>query len=111
MNTKKENTRRLIQYLMTHPCSKCGENNICCLDFHHINPDEKFKAISTLINEGYEWNIIEQEISKTKIMCTNCHRKLTAFDNKWQKCIEEYFYEENSFDEYCGKTLDEIIEN
>lgn len=55
-------------------CSNCGESDICCLDFHHINPNEKEKAISEMISCSIDK--IKEEINKCIVLCANCHRKL-----------------------------------
>lgn len=60
-----------------HPCERCGESDICCLDFHHLNPDEKDFEIGNTRNIGSERKILK-EISKCIILCANCHRKLHA---------------------------------
>lgn len=57
-------------------CKLCPENDIDCLDFHHVNPTEKEDTISTLV-----WSstpILVAEIAKCVVLCANCHRKLHA---------------------------------
>mgnify|MGYP000844665903 CR=1 FL=1 len=56
-------------------CKYCSENDPCCLDFHHINSDNKDDNISNIINKGSKiklWN----EILKCEVVCSNCHRKI-----------------------------------
>lgn len=64
------------EYKKTLECSKCGENHISCLDFHHINSNEKefgiAQSISTLTKTKEQ---ILKEISKCIVLCSNCHRK------------------------------------
>lgn len=55
-------------------CSKCGENHIACLDFHHIDPSSKVFTIGTFGNHSREE--VEKEIKKCIVLCSNCHRKL-----------------------------------
>ena len=51
----------------------CGEKDIACLDFHHIN--NKVRDVSSLIkNENL--NKVKLEIEKCIVLCSNCHRKL-----------------------------------
>lgn len=56
-------------------CNRCPENHPSCLEFHHIDPNEKEFAISILIGTTYSINKIKKEIKKCEILCANCHRK------------------------------------
>lgn len=56
-------------------CFNCGENEACCLDFHHINPEDKIRNVSDWIRRKSKKRIIE-EINKCIIVCSNCHRRL-----------------------------------
>ena len=58
-----------------HGCVKCGNKDPECLDFHHINSDNKDDNIANIINKGSKiklWN----EILKCEVVCSNCHRKI-----------------------------------
>lgn len=55
-------------------CSECGEQKICCLDFHHRNPNEKELNISRLMSFGK--TKILNEMTKCIVLCSNCHRKV-----------------------------------
>jgi hypothetical protein len=83
--------------LLGGKCEKCGEHNIHCLDFHHIDSDKKEESINKL--GSYRWSIIEKEISKCILLCSNCHNKL-HYDNN----ITESGYKNNKklFIEYKG---------
>jgi hypothetical protein len=70
-------------YLSTHPCSQCGENDPHCLEFHHIG--EKTTEVSRLIGRGATLDALRMEISKCIVLCSNCHRKLTAKEQGWFK--------------------------
>ena len=60
--------------LSTSSCSKCGENNINVLDFHHIDPSTKLFAIGTARSKsGYSEDDVLNEITKCSILCCNCH--------------------------------------
>lgn len=54
-------------------CSICGEDRIWCLDFHHVNPDEKEGEISHLIDSP---NKLKIELEKCIVLCANCHRDI-----------------------------------
>ena len=57
-------------------CNNCLENHPACLDFHHINPKEKIDQVYDLVKRGFNYKIIEKEIKKCVLLCSNCHRKL-----------------------------------
>ncbi len=58
-------------------CSLCKETHPCCLEFHHINQDEKEELVSRLISENNRRKL-EIELNKCAIVCSNCHRKIHA---------------------------------
>jgi uncharacterized protein YabN with tetrapyrrole methylase and pyrophosphatase domain len=57
-------------------CAECGEDHPSCLEFHHLERDDKHGNISSMIYEGRTRKEIKEEISKCIILCANCHRKL-----------------------------------
>lgn len=65
-------------------CQKCGENNIFKLCFHHLDTKEKEFEISDI--KYYRWSIIEKEIKKCILLCSNCHSELHSSE------IEDYGY-------------------
>jgi hypothetical protein len=62
----------LHDYKRTHPCA-CGESEIACLDFHHINPAEKDFHMTKVGSVSSAR--IQAEILKCVVLCANCHRK------------------------------------
>ena len=58
-------------------CILCGEDETCCLEFHHNNPNKKEMSVSALFNYGNRARIIA-EIDKCTILCSNCHKKFHA---------------------------------
>jgi len=59
--------------LLGGKCNICSEKDIRCIDFHHIDKSEKSAGINHLRNN--KWEILESEIKKCILLCTNCHRK------------------------------------
>ena len=57
-------------------CIKCGENYIRCLDFHHIDPEEKETSISRMRATGKSLASIMKEAEKCVVVCKNCHVKI-----------------------------------
>lgn len=43
------------------------------MDFDHVR-GEKVKNLSKLVNSTYTWRLVEIEIEKCDLVCSNCHR-------------------------------------
>lgn len=62
---------RAIEYL-GGKCRSCGYDRCpAALDFHHPNPREKEFVISGKL----AWDLIERELNKCVLLCSNCHRE------------------------------------
>jgi hypothetical protein len=71
-DSSKKRAEWVFQYLETHPCVDCGETNILCLEFDHIekrsfSPADTSKTIRHL----------EEELKKCQVRCANCHTRVT----------------------------------
>jgi len=64
------------EYKRTHPCVKCGESEIACLDFHH--PDPTIKEFDIGSNLSCSMKRVEAEVAKCIVVCRNCHAKIHA---------------------------------
>ena len=75
--------RFLFEFLLDNPCKSCGETNPVLLDFHHKNSDRKSFTITS--NQGLckSEQKLQEEINKCDILCSNCHRLITAKENNW----------------------------
>lgn len=67
---------KIADFKASKGCVNCGENNSCCIDFHHLNPNEKEFAISNM--RGWSWDSVLLEIDKCVTLCRNCHAKVHA---------------------------------
>lgn len=59
-------------------CANCGEDCIICLDFHHLESEEKDYEVAQFVYGGYSKDRIIEEIRKCIVVCSNCHRKIHA---------------------------------
>lgn len=66
----------LGEYLTTHPCVDCGEDNILVLEFDHVM--DKLVTISSILKNVSSLEVLKTEIAKCEVRCANCHRKITA---------------------------------
>ena len=54
-------------------CWKCEEVfDRELYDFHHMNPSQKKYEWGTM--KDYRWEIIQKELDKCILLCSNCHR-------------------------------------
>ena len=86
--TRNRQQRKIIQnyvreYLSTHPCIDCGENDPIVLEFDHKS--DKIDSVSNLIRHTHSLTRIQKEIAKCEVRCANCHRRKTAKDYSWYK--------------------------
>lgn len=53
---------------------QCGEQTLCCLDLHHLDPSTKRVKVNKAIKHfGIKGLLVE--IGKCVVLCANCHRK------------------------------------
>jgi hypothetical protein len=64
----------LKQYKLTLKCALCDEHHPACLEFHHINPQEKKFTIGRQ-ERRITLRSLQEEIAKCRVLCANCHRK------------------------------------
>lgn len=78
---KARNRKFIRRYKSMCGCKFCGEKDYACLDFHHLNPDEKDIRIA----QANRWCIkrLKVEMRKCIVICSNCHRKLHYYGDKW----------------------------
>jgi hypothetical protein len=74
---REDNQRKIAVFLSYHPCIDCGQTDIRVLEFDHVRGC-KSGHISKMVQAGYSWSTIENEISKCDIRCANCHRIKTG---------------------------------
>lgn len=75
---KKAIYKWFLEYRADKACLYCGENESCCLEFHHRDPAEKDFEISNMANWGMSIERILKEMTKCDVVCSNCHNKIHA---------------------------------
>ncbi len=76
-------TRRLyFDYISSRSCVDCGESDPVVLEFDHVRGIKK-APIAKLLSSS--WSTILAEISKCDLVCSNCHRRRTAFRQGWYR--------------------------
>lgn len=55
-------------------CAVCTEDDIACLDYHHIDPEEKSFSMSCRVKRRILRTLL-RESAKCVVLCSNCHRK------------------------------------
>jgi len=78
---------QVFEYLLTHPCVECGEDDIIVLEFdHRTQTTKRFDVMSA--THGHAWKTVKAEIDKCDVLCANCHKRRTAKMMKWTTRLE-----------------------
>lgn len=72
----------IINYLNSHSCVDCGEQDPNVLEFDHIG-NKNFSISNTGRDKTLE--TVQIEIAKCEVRCANCHRRKTALKAGWDK--------------------------
>lgn len=73
-------------------CSKCGNDNIVALEFHHRNDKDNKKEFVVGSHINISWERIKRELDKCILLCHYCHRKKHHQEptNKFLKIVFDY---------------------
>lgn len=75
---KRIEIRKIFDSIRTHNgCAFCDESEVCCLDFHHLDPAQKESSVSYLRFAKSKDRMLA-EMRKCVVVCSNCHRKIHA---------------------------------
>ena len=66
-----------VEWKKQQKCLLCVEDEVSCLDLHHLDPSEKEIAVSTA-SSVWTWTKLQTEIKKCVVLCRNCHAKVHA---------------------------------
>lgn len=71
------NVERVTTLKSITPCKDCQHKfPAVCMDFDHLH--SKTNQVSTLAWSGVDWSVVQEEIDKCEIVCSNCHRIRTS---------------------------------
>lgn len=76
-----ENSKRIYEYLLNHPCVDCGESDPLVLQFDHVRETKSY-----MISDGihtYCWESLLLEIAKCDVRCANCHIRKTTLEREY----------------------------
>lgn len=65
-------------YKVSKTCLVCSEVDYACLEFHHLDGEEKEATISQMVANKVSDEKILLEIDKCIVICSNHHRQLHA---------------------------------
>lgn len=72
---KATENKRWMTELKSKPCTDCNNcYEICCMDFDHRPGTEKVYNVGSMFAHHYARELIEVEIAKCDLVCSNCHR-------------------------------------
>lgn len=66
----------LLEYLRSHRCVDCGEEDPVVLEFDHLR--DKIDNVTRMVVRRLAWSAVLDEIAKCEVVCANCHRRRTA---------------------------------
>ena len=79
--TRIRKKKYIYDYLSSHPCEQCWESRPVVLEFHHIDATQKEYDLSDMYR--YSIKRIQHEIDKCQVLCSNCHKIVTAKE-RWR---------------------------
>ena len=75
---RREEIKNLIQSAKNKPCADCKKTfPPYVMDFDHIRGKKKM-AVSLFVRTSFSLDIVQAEIDKCEVVCSNCHRERTA---------------------------------
>lgn len=84
--SRRKNIQKKIKIIKDHfkrnPC-KCGETDPAALQFDHKDPTNKKFKIAKCIYDARSLKTLLAEIKKCRVVCVNCHKQITAVQQRW----------------------------
>lgn len=86
---RKQNFDNLWKLLIESKCKDCGETDPVVLEFDHLPEfEKKFDVSRAISGSTRSWKLIQQEIDKCDIVCSNCHKRRTARRGNFQRHVQ-----------------------
>ena len=73
LRSRKRNRDFLQEYLKTHPCVDCGEEDLIVLEFDHVR-GRKSACVKQLARDCSMETLVK-EVRKCEVRCSNCHKR------------------------------------
>lgn len=70
------NLEWIHEYLKTHPCVDCKEDDWIVLEFDHVR-GKKLLAVTRMAHSAVSLDKVKAEVAKCEVRCANCHRRVT----------------------------------
>lgn len=79
---QQERRKEIVEFINSFKtnCIICNESDLACLDFHHIDKNEKYDDLANARKNKWSNERILNEMEKCVTLCSNCHRKLHYYD-------------------------------
>lgn len=92
LNNKRQERRHmrylyLLTYLSKHGCVDCGERDPVVLEFDHVMGD-KITELSKMAHDVRPMKVIQKEVEKCEVRCSNCHKRKTAKEQNWYYYVD-----------------------
>lgn len=72
---KAKDLKRWMIEIKSNPCCDCGQKfPVCCMDFDHRFGETKKYNVGSMFAHHYSRELIEEELKKCDLVCSNCHR-------------------------------------
>jgi len=78
-----EMQRWVLEYLATHPCVDCGEDDPIMLEFDHVRGRKRDSVCGLIKRRISSLEPLKAEVAKCEVRCANCHRRRTVKKLKW----------------------------
>lgn len=100
-------TNYINNFKASSKCTKCNENTVCCLEFHHRDKKQKIQNINKFIASGSSIESLKNEINKCDILCSNCHRKTHFYKKPTDRTLKfkfVYDIKQHSKCQFCDES-------
>ena len=78
-NNRRRDRRQRLYQILGGKCSRCGSKK--SLEFDHKNPKDKNFIIADKIDAPF--SLLEKEIQKCRLLCSQCHRRKTLENDEF----------------------------